>query len=213
METRQKETKALIIRAAMETFAQKGFKGATVREICSAAGQSVGSINYHFRDKQGLYEAVTKALLEELILSTSPEPKNSAGMQPEARLHFFVTSFLQRFGILFNSEDNGQKAIFMLREILNPSADFTRLFVSFQAWQKDYLLQIIADITGCATRSPEVTRSAISIIGQCFHFVFGRKVFGILGMEASQAQEISKCAEHIVKFSLGGIKAVVGAKK
>lgn len=213
METGQNATKGLIIKAAMEIFAQKGFKGATVREICAAADQSVGAINYHFRDKQGLYEAVTRALLEELILSTSPEPENSAAMKPEARLHFFVTSFLKRFSILFNSEDNGQRAIFLLREILNPSADFTRLFVSFQAWQKDYLLRIIAELTGCETKSPEVTRSAISIIGQCFHFVFGRRVFGILGMEASQAQEISKCAEHIVKFSLGGIKAVTGAKK
>ncbi len=213
METGQNATKALIIKAAMKIFAQKGFKGATVREICAAADQSVGAINYHFRDKQGLYEAVTKTMLEELVLSTSPEPPDSATIKPEAKLHFFVTSFIKRFAILFNSSDNGQRALFMLREILNPSADFTRLFISFQAWQKDYLLRIISDLTGCRPESPEVTRSAISIIGQCFHFVFGRRVFGILGMEASQAEEISKCAEHIVKFSLGGIKAVAGAKK
>ncbi|OGK11386.1 MAG: hypothetical protein A2W80_07560 [Candidatus Riflebacteria bacterium GWC2_50_8] len=213
METSLNSTKSLIIKAALGIFAQKGFKGATVREICAAADQSVGAINYHFRDKQGLYEAVTQALLEELMLNTSPEPQNSSTMQPEARLHFLVTSFLKRFGMLFDGGDNGQRAIFMLREILNPSADFTRLFLSFQAWQKDYLLRIISDLTGCRPESPEVARSAISIIGQCFHFVFGRRLFGLLGMEASQAKEISKCAEHIVKFSLGGVKAVTGAKK
>ena len=52
------ETKDRLIQAAGGVFAQKGFQSATIREICSLAGTHVGAVNYHFRDKEGLYAAV-----------------------------------------------------------------------------------------------------------------------------------------------------------
>ncbi|MEW6712644.1 MAG: CerR family C-terminal domain-containing protein, partial [Candidatus Riflebacteria bacterium] len=75
------------------------------------------------------------------------------------------------------------------------------------------LLKIIAELTGLKEHDPEVIRSAVSVIGQCFQFVFGRRIFGILGMETIHAEEISTCADHIVVFTLGGLKAVTGEKK
>ncbi len=50
-------TKERILGAASALFAGKGFAGTTVRAICAAAGVNVALVNYHFKSKEGLYEA------------------------------------------------------------------------------------------------------------------------------------------------------------
>jgi AcrR family transcriptional regulator len=45
------DTATRVLNAAGLIFAEKGFKDATVREICSAAGVNLASVNYYFRDK------------------------------------------------------------------------------------------------------------------------------------------------------------------
>ncbi len=51
-----------IVDAAGELFAERGFDGTTVRDICQAADANVAAVNYYFGDKQRLYvEAVVRA--------------------------------------------------------------------------------------------------------------------------------------------------------
>ena len=51
-----------LLETAGQIFAEKGFDGATVREICRRAGVNIAAVNYYFRDKEQLYiEAVKSA--------------------------------------------------------------------------------------------------------------------------------------------------------
>ena len=58
-------TKESIMTAAMRLFAEKGLKLVTVREICQAAKVNVALFNYHFRNKNGLYQACVERLFHE----------------------------------------------------------------------------------------------------------------------------------------------------
>ncbi len=49
------DTKAQIMRAAIQLFTVRGYEGASVREIASAAGVNIGLIRYHFGHKADLY--------------------------------------------------------------------------------------------------------------------------------------------------------------
>ena len=53
-------TRAKLLQAATHVFAEQGFHAATVREICTRADVNVAAINYHFRDKLGLYFEVLR---------------------------------------------------------------------------------------------------------------------------------------------------------
>src|SRR5947209_14525298 len=90
------ETRRRLLEAAGEVFAEQGFRSATIRDICQLAKANVAAVNYHFRDKQGLY---TSVLQYACACSTDKYPPDlgvSAQATPEQRLHAYVRSLLLR---------------------------------------------------------------------------------------------------------------------
>ncbi len=59
-------TRERILDAAVEAFAEKGFPGASTREIARRAGTNQGLITYHFRSKDELWRAAADSVFERL---------------------------------------------------------------------------------------------------------------------------------------------------
>ncbi len=59
-------TRERILEAAVEAFAEMGFRGASTREIARRAGTNQGLITYHFRNKDELWRAAVDGILERL---------------------------------------------------------------------------------------------------------------------------------------------------
>lgn len=60
-------TKSALLDAATAIFAEKGYPGASVREITAAARANLAAITYHFGSKAALFEAVMVRALSGLI--------------------------------------------------------------------------------------------------------------------------------------------------
>lgn len=58
LQQRGEETRARILSAAEECFAQHGYEAAGVAEICERAGVSKGAFYHHFASKQDLFMAL-----------------------------------------------------------------------------------------------------------------------------------------------------------
>lgn len=58
------DTKAELISAATELFADHGYTGTSIRMITNKASANLGAITYHFGSKQALYEQVFGAQTE-----------------------------------------------------------------------------------------------------------------------------------------------------
>lgn len=59
-------TATRIINAAEALFAEQGFTETTMRQITASADVNLAAVNYHFRSKQGLVNAVCERLMEPL---------------------------------------------------------------------------------------------------------------------------------------------------
>ena len=96
------QTRDRVLIAAVEIFAQRGFRESTVREICAKAGVNIASVNYHFRNKASLYkEALAFAFRQSDRRYPVDEAKNS-DLSAEIRLRSFIRTFLYKLTDLIN---------------------------------------------------------------------------------------------------------------
>jgi AcrR family transcriptional regulator len=74
--------RARIRDAALAEFAERGFKGATMKAVADAAGVSVGLVQHHFGSKDGLREACDKHV-RDVVLGAAGEVQDGADVNPE----------------------------------------------------------------------------------------------------------------------------------
>jgi AcrR family transcriptional regulator len=94
--SRSLETRSSLIDAAAHVFVERGFHGATVRQIAERAGFTNPVLYYHFGGKTELYEAVIRTAFArfETLLGAALEPARD----PLDCLHAIAAAYL-RFGI------------------------------------------------------------------------------------------------------------------
>jgi AcrR family transcriptional regulator len=83
----REETRKRIIDAAARAFSERGFRGASTREIAARAGVNQGLITYHFRSKERLWKAALDRIFEELAgtLQGLMDPGDSADPRERGR--------------------------------------------------------------------------------------------------------------------------------
>ncbi|MEU5219270.1 ScbR family autoregulator-binding transcription factor [Streptomyces sp. NPDC020807] len=73
---RAERTRAAVVRAAAEVFAESGFAGASVTKIADRADVTLGAIYFHFRNKEDLARDIVTAQPEFVV-----PPNPSQGLQ------------------------------------------------------------------------------------------------------------------------------------
>ena len=119
------ETRERVMEAAAALFAERGFRGATMRAIAETAGTNLASAHYHFGSKEKLYLEVAFAMFQGLAgaprraRALAPEATSSRSARaPElaellrARIETMVESLLEAPGLHGN---------LMLRELVDPT--------------------------------------------------------------------------------------------
>jgi AcrR family transcriptional regulator len=191
-------TRAKLLEAAGHVFAENGFHGATVREICSLAGANVAAVNYYFGDKAELYEEVLR-----LAISHAPDAdlrKALAGMAPEEALRRFVRHMIGR--LLSPSRPSWALRI-MAHEMVQPTAALDHVIDEIIAPNYLMLRTLIGKMIG---RSPDHEKTRFcthSVIGQVIHYMHAKPVLARLWpqLEFSEAS-VDRIANHIADFSL-----------
>ncbi len=89
-------TKDLILDAARKHFSDKGYEGASVRDICDQAGANVSAIKYHFGGKEGLYRECFKIYGESRLNSASQILTKANSIEElKLRLKLFCEDFIK----------------------------------------------------------------------------------------------------------------------
>ncbi len=203
-------TRGRILEAAGEIFAEYGFRCATVRKICEQARVNVAAINYHFHSKEELYSEVLKYWHEFAIKKYPPLLGVSENAPLEDQLRAFICS------LLFRMLDKGKPAWFgkvMAREMVEPTPAFDRLLEESIHPLNKLLGSIVQKIIGPPVNKEIIRLCCASILSQCFYYYNTRVIRPIFQRDMSNPEEIEGIADHIMRFSLKGLKNYMESAK
>lgn len=196
-------TRARILVAAGPVFASRGYDGATVREICSAASVNIASVGYHFGDKLGLYRSV----IQDLRLARAkrfPAP-NTDAEEPQKTLHELVQTLLAR---MLTTEDAAWETELLLREMQSPTPVFESIVEEFFRPLFEQLVETTRLLV--KTDFPEQTlqQLAFSIVGQCLYYRVGARAIQVLipEQQLQQHYRIDSLSRHITAVMLAAIE-------
>jgi len=199
------DTKRRLLDAAGEIFSEKGFKAATVREICRLAKANVAAVHYHFGDKEGLYKALLVEAFEAGLHRYPPRMNLGPEASSEDRLFAFIHSFLLR---MLGSERFAWCGKLMARELHEPTQALDHLVERYILPLSEQLRSIVAEVLG-GNAKPGDKRTqfcAMSVIGQCQYIAKSRSVIGKLNPRLRFDEEgIAELARHVAVFSLSAL--------
>lgn len=163
-----KDTKERLMQAGATAFAEKGFDGASVRDICEAACTNVASVRYHFSDKAGLYREILQSVHRDAFLS---RPLPSISDDAEADLLAWIEWFLA----LSTTLRGHAFGALMMREMVNPTEALDLMAERGARPIHRHLTEIIERLIGPPeTRAPDLPvpqELGIFVIGICAHRV------------------------------------------
>lgn len=194
-------TRQRLLEAAELVFAEHGFAGTSVRDICEKADANVAAVNYHFGSKERLYAEAVKfahsCCTEGLAFPEWPE-----GTSPERKLRDFIRVMMGR--MLEVPRPSAMQL--MMREMTQPTpagADAVRAYIQPLA---QVLLGILTELLPDA-EPRKLLMTGFSVIGQCLYYRQNRACGEALFGEDFLALDVDTLAEHISDFSLAAITA------
>jgi len=129
-------TREKLLAASIDVFGRQGFDGATTRALADAAGVNLQAIPYYFGGKEGLYIATADYLASLIsahvadfrtgVRTRLAEAQSRPIDADEARA--LLTEILERMSVLFLSSQSEPWARFLIREQMEPTEAFTRVY-------------------------------------------------------------------------------------
>jgi len=197
------ETRDRLLDAACEVFAERGYHHATVGEICRRAGANQAAVNYHFGGKAALYIEAWKRAFERFM---EPDPLESDLASPKERLEAYIHGIMRKFT---EHTVQGQIARLYLMELVHPTGLISEAWHELIEPRRRKLLRIIRAVMGKETTDETVLFCEMSILSQCRVLLTVSPEDLEYFLERPLSPDlVERLADHIVRFSLEGIRAV-----
>lgn len=191
-------TRARLLSAAAEAFADRGYRDASLRDICRRAGANNAAVNYHFRSKQGLYLEVIRECFAH-VQRERPLPAHAAPPanrdEARARLREAITGFAQ--GIL--AERPRAHTLVVLREMIDPTVALDQVVEEFVRPRFKAIVEALRPLAPAAS-DREITFHALSVLGQVVYYRCAAPIaLRLLGLERYDPALVSEIADHVVR--------------
>ncbi|AII08848.1 TetR family transcriptional regulator [Rhodococcus wratislaviensis] len=150
-----------VLAAALAAFVEKGYDGASIREIASRAGLSVPGLYHHYPSKQALLVGLTNAVMREL-LDRSHAAVAEAGPTPGERFDAVIESLL-RFHMY-----RREQAFVASRETRSMESESRKAYIALRDEQQEMLDDIVREgVAAGLFRTPFPEDASRAVVTMC----------------------------------------------
>jgi AcrR family transcriptional regulator len=200
--SRDQATRSRLVDVATRQFAAVGYRDATIRTICREARANVAAVNYHFRDKAGLYRDVLESAFGVVHQTTERAIAEGKGRSPEDKLRAYIR--VQCEAILAASGPNVLQQL-MDREAQEPTPGLEDVLERTFKPRFEYLFGIVGELLTLPPSDVRVRLTAFSIHGSIVLFR-QNPVSGRLRAPWHIAFSPAQITEHLLTYSLAAIE-------
>jgi AcrR family transcriptional regulator len=195
-------TRERILAAAGRCFAERGFRAATVAEICRGARANIAAVNYHFGSKEALYREAWQSAHRATLEVFPPEGGVAPGASAEERLRGRIRGMLQR-----TLSEEGLEFRIMGHEMANPTGLLEQVLQDAIGPLVDALEAIILELLGGSASADRLRACAASVIGPCLYVMRRQRMQKSLGQPAwFDAADLDTLVEHFTGYALAGLQ-------
>jgi AcrR family transcriptional regulator len=188
-------------------FVEKGFRDATVAEICNRAAANVAAVNYHFGSKEALYQEAWRHSFAASIKAHPQDGGVSAEAPTEDRLHGQVKALIERI-----ADDNSRDFFISQREFVNPTGLLSEVMKCEMIPLREQTLSLIRELLGPEATEQQMVFCEMCLISMCLHPMLIQRI----RKRANEAEapaaidDLEAFIDHVIKFALAGIAAIKG---
>lgn len=200
--TEANNARSRLVTAALRVFAEKGYEGASTREICELAEVNISSIRYYFGDKAGLYRA---AFTEPMCDAPCRINAESFAMLtlPEALKLFFV-EFLDP---LKRGEEFRLVMKLHFREMIEPTGAWREEIDAEIKPQHEAMVSLLKQHLRLKRADVDVHRLTFAIIGMAVHYYVGHEVVSAICPQLlNTPKAIDTLADRLAEYSVAMIE-------
>jgi AcrR family transcriptional regulator len=200
------DTRRKLLIAAADVFSERGYEGATVREICRRAGVNLALVNYHFGDKHELYLEVICYALDAAAKMELLNRAVEQNADPCDALRHVIRGMIERLNA--GNEQFGLHIRLMLKEMAQPTPAVARVIKETMRPLYGRLRSLIGQILNRPIDDMTTRLCTHSVIGQVSHYVLARPMLAQLWPEMKLTPpQRELLANHIADFSLAYLRA------
>src|SRR5579884_3016269 len=206
------DTRARLLAAAGELFAERGYAGTKMRDIAARARVNVAAGNYHYGSKKALYLAVLRAHFAEVQALL----RRRGAEAPEARLP--RAELIRRLRVramldLLIGPPPSRHGALMLREMADPTEALAVVVDEFIRPRLEELEAIIARLEP-RLAGEALRRCALSVVAQAVFYRTTMPALLFMRGERSYPRTLAAAlADHVTEFSLGGMARVAARRR
>ncbi len=199
-------TRDKLIEAAGQVFAERGYRAATIREICRRAGANVAAVNYTFGGKMSLYTEVLRHSMRAAGQAAAMSAALDSSLSPEGTIRGVIRARLMS---LCQGPRPDWHIRLVMHEFSHPTPAMGRVVDEGMRPIYDRVRKAVAAIIGLPLDHETTRLSVNSIVGQILFYTFSQPVLARLQPELKLTpDQLDRIADHIAEFSLAYLKKV-----
>ena len=197
--------KERLLAVAGDVFIEKGFRDATVAEICSRAEANISAVNYHFGSKEALYQEAWRHSFTESLKTYPLDGGVSETAPAEERLRGQLTEMIRRI-----ADENNKDFFIAQMEMINPTGLLQEVMTSELIPMRQQTLALVRELLGPEATDEQVHYCETSIISMCVQPMIMQRIAKRTKDKNMPAiiEDITTFADHVVTFALAGINAI-----
>lgn len=199
------DTRSALLKAAEDLFFTHGFDGVSVRQITRTSGANVASVNYHFKDKTGLFIEVLASRIEQITQEKLALLDALDKQEPTVTLEEILNAYIGSFFAAHKETPYNDRLTQIIYREMGPDAVTGGLVAERLAIPINRALKKSILKTSPELDEEHVSYCVSSITGQVIHFIRSREVLRKIHGSKDNEAFIEEVIDHITQFSLRGL--------